>query len=331
MKKTIIERSYNFNSVSIAQSRNVVNSRLDVDISSEIIRGVKIDIPLIAANMSTVCNDKFCIELFKSGALGVLHRADKDDSLIKQTINISKNCSNVAVSVGVGDNQKELLHKLVDAGANIIFVDVAHGFGSYSMDMCKYIKNKFQTVKVVIGNATNPDIVKHVHKFVDAIKIGIANGYACDTKYTAGCNEGQFSTVLKFKDVYKRYGIPIISDGGTRIPADFVKAIGAGSNSVMAGSIFARCPESAAPIEMDHGIAKKVYAGMASKYVQEIWRGGLKEGTCAEGKKILLDMGEPVSSLLERYAGALRSGITYGGGKNISTFQKKVKFVEVVG
>lgn len=326
----IIPKSYNFNSIYISQNKNIVSSRLDIDITSEIIKGIKIKIPLIGANMSTVCNANFCIELYKNGSLGVLHRADTDENIIKETKKISKNCKLVAVSIGIGDGQKKLLNKLINADANIIFVDVAHGFGDYSIEMCRYIKEKYPHVKVVIGNTTNIDIVKDVYKFVDAIKVGIANGLACDTKYTAGCNEGQFSTVLKFKDVYKKYGIPIQSDGGVRIPADFVKAIGAGANSIMAGSILARCPESAAPLEMEQGIAKKVYAGMASKYVQEMWRGGLKEGTCAEGKKILLDMGEPVKNLLERYAGALRSGITYGGGRDIESFQKNVKFVEVI-
>lgn len=161
--------------------------------------------------------------------------------------------------------------------------------------------------------------------FVDAIKVGIAQGFACETKNTAGCTEKQFSAVFKFKELSKQYGIPVISDGSLREPADFTKAIAAGANSVMAGKVFAACPESAAEV-IDN---KKLYAGMASRYVQNKWRGGLKDGTCPEGGIRYLDIGEPLEQLLERYSGALRSGITYAGGTCIEDFQKEVEFVRL--
>jgi hypothetical protein len=93
----------------------------------------------------------------------------------------------------------------------------------------------------------------------------------------------------------------------------------------MAGSIFARCPESAAEI-VD---GKKVYAGMASRYVQDQWKGGLKEGTCPEGKIVHLDLGEPLEMFLKRCRGALRSGITYAGATDIESFQRLAEFVSV--
>jgi IMP dehydrogenase/GMP reductase len=164
-----------------------------------------------------------------------------------------------------------------------------------------------------------------VYRFADALKVGIGSGAACTTKNTAGCYEPQFSAVLKFKEEARRLGMPVISDGGIREPADFVKAVGAGAGAVMAGSIFARCPESAA--EVVEG--KKIYAGMASRYVQDRWKGGLKKGTCPEGKVVPLDLGEPVGRLLERYVGALRSGITYAGATDVKSFQELVEFVTV--
>jgi IMP dehydrogenase len=122
--------------------------------------------------------------------------------------------------------------------------------------------------------------------------------------------------------------MPIISDGSIKKPADFVKAIGAGASAVMGGQIFARCPESAAPIIEVDGIKKKVYSGMASRVVQEKWRGKV-HNDCPEGKTIFLDIGEPVEKLLNRYCGALRSGISYGGFDNISDFLKNCEFILV--
>lgn len=153
----------------------------------------------------------------------------------------------------------------------------------------------------------------------------IVHNSACETKNTAGCTEKQFSAVLKFKEEAKRLGMPIISDGGVREPADMVKAIAAGASSVMVGSLFAATDESAAPW-VD---GKRLYAGMASEWTQKRWRGGLKPGTCAEGKVIHLEPAGPVASLVERYTGALRSGITYAGATDIKSFQDNVEFITV--
>jgi hypothetical protein len=99
----------------------------------------------------------------------------------------------------------------------------------------------------------------------------------------------------------------------------------------MAGSIFARCPESAAPMgsHPSKGHPVKIYAGMASRMVQERWKGGLKDGTCPEGGIRYLNLGEPLEPFLERWRGALMSGVTYAGGMNIQTFQREVEFVKL--
>ena len=322
----MMPESIEFDQVALRQEPNPVASRADVDISSEVIKGVQLKVPLIASNMSTVTNADFCIELAKHGALGVLHRAAPDDWIIKETKKIAKNTEIVAVSVGTKEDQFDLCRKLIRAGANVVFVDVAHGYSESAMQMAKKIKQKwYRSAKVVLGNTINVGLLYDTFRYVDAIKIGIGSGLACTTRYTAGCYEGQFSAVQKFKKASKDFGVPVISDGGVRKPDDFVKAIGAGASSVMAGSLFAATNESAA--ELLEG--KKIYAGMASEYVQNAWRGGLKPGTCAEGKVVRLEPSGPVQNIVEEYAGALRSGITYVGGYDIKQFQDKVRFVRI--
>lgn len=321
------EKSYGFEDLAIKQKKNICKSRLDVDISSEVFRETYLDIPLIASNMSTVTNADFCINLYNYGALGILHRAASDEWLVSETEKIANECKLVACSIGVGNDQLLLAKKLVDAGANILFIDIAHGYSDYCIDFGKLLKHTFPNIKIVIGNTTNTDIMNEVDSFADAVKIGIAQGSVCETKDTAGCTEKQLSTVIKFKDISKKLGLPIISDGGIKKPSDFTKAIGAGANSVMAGRIFAMCPESAAETINLDGTYKKIYAGMASRYVQNKWKNGIKQGTCSEGKKIYIDIGESVNDLLIRYSGALRSGITYAGGNNIETFQNNCEFI----
>jgi IMP dehydrogenase/GMP reductase len=320
------EESFGFESVSIKQKKNKCLSRLDVSTRSEIIKGVFVDIPLIAANMSTVINSDFYVKLINAGAFGILHRALPQNEYLEEVKKVAKECEWVAASIGVGEDAKELAGRLVWEDANILVIDVAQGYSDTVIDLGRYLKKKYHHIKMVVGNTVNPDMMYEVEDFADAVKIGIANGLACDTKSTAGCNERQFSAVLKFKELSKKMGIPIISDGGLREPADFTKSIAAGANSAMAGSIFAACPESAAVFNGE----KKIYAGMASEYVQKKWKGGLKAGTCAEGGVRYLDLGKPVAEMLETWQGALRSGITYGGGTDIKSFQENVEFIRLV-
>lgn len=319
--------SYGFEDVAITQQKNICNSRLDTDITSEIIRGVKRNIPMIASNMSTVINSDFYIKLYKLGAFGILHRAASKEFILNEIKKVAAECQWVAASVGIEHDQFEFSKEMIRCGCNIVVIDIAHGYSDPILNLAKQIKLFSPNTKLVIGNTTNVDLVYKCYEFVDAIKLGIAQGFACETKNTAGCTEKQFSAILKFKHIAKNFGIPIISDGSIREPADLVKSIGAGANSIMAGKIFAACPESAAETELVYDVPKKVYAGMASRYVQEQWKGKLKSGTCPEGGIRYLDIGESAEKLLERYSGALRSGITYAGAKDIDSFQANVRFI----
>lgn len=326
----MFERSYKFSEVAIKQKENICNSRLDVEVGSEILPGIQRPIPLIAANMSTVVNADFCIKLYELGALGIMHRAFPDnENYVKEVKKIAEQCPVVAASIGINDNDFWLVEQLIKlGGANVLCVDVAHGFNKKSLKMCQHIRHFHPQVKIIAGNTINPDMLKMFGNYIDAIKVGIGGGNSCSTAETAGCTKNQFSAVYDFREVQK-HGIKIISDGGIRLPSDFTKAIGAGASAVMAGSIFARCPESAAKtIEID-GVPKKLLAGMASTYVQEKWKGGVKPGTCSEGKVVYLDMGEPVEKLLQRYIGALRTGISYAGFNNVSDFQQGCEFIGI--
>lgn len=320
------EKSLGFDDVAIKQKKNVCTSRLDVSTVSEIIRGVTVTIPLIAANMSTVTSADFCISLYEHGGFAFLHRAMPEAEYKQEVTAIAKKVAWVCASIGVGNGQCDLVKELIRSGANIICVDIAHGYSDPVIDMAKFIKSFSVNTKVVVGNTVNPDMIEDVVGCCDAIKVGIAQGCACETKDTAGCTERQLSAVLKFKAASKKYGIPVISDGGIRKPADFVKAIGAGAAGVMAGSIFAACPDSAA--ELVDG-KHKLYAGMASRHVQNHWKGGVKNGTCTEGKVVLLPVGESSEKLLERYQGALRSGITYAGYNNVDDFRDGCEFIKL--
>jgi IMP dehydrogenase/GMP reductase len=324
-------QSLSFDDVSINQSMNVCDSRLDADIKSEVFRGVYLDTPMIASNMSAVVNADFCILLRKLGALGIMHRAfPVEQEYLDEVKKVARECDVVAASVGIGGSQLELAEKLiVHAGANVINIDIAHGYSQAVIDMGRTLKKKFPHIKLIVGNTINPEFMYLVADFADAVKVAIGTGSACITRYTAGCYQHPFSLLQNFHPVSRKLGLPIIQDGGIRGPSDFTKAIAAGANSCMMGGTFARCPESAAELHYVNGVPKKLYFGMASKEAQVRWKGGLKPGTCAEGKSLFLDIGEPAAEFIERFGGALRSGITYAGATDVKSFQDKVEFVRL--
>lgn len=325
-------KSLSFSDIAIMQGENVCSSRLDANIRSEVARGLYLEAPLLAANMSSVVSPEFCVKLYKHGALGVMHRAwpkGQEDNYIKQVKMISSQCSLTAASVGAGPSQVELAIRLVrEGGANIIVIDIAQGYSQNVIDTGRQIKRVFgKDLWLIVGNTINTELMYKVDDFADAVKVGIGSGAGCSTKNTAGATLKQWTAVSNFRKVSKVLGLPIVSDGGISEPADVVKAIAAGSNSCMMGQVFARCPESAAEEVEVGGEYKKVYFGMASTEAQKRWRGGLKPGTCPEGKTLLLDLGEPVERLIERYTGALKSGITYVGATDIKSLQELVEFV----
>lgn len=324
-------KSLSFSDVAIMQGKNVCASRADAQTSSLFARGALLATPLIAANMSSVTNAAFCNTLNRYGALGVLHRAWPDKvAYINEASKLTRDGHGfTAASVGVGLDQVELAVALYDVGVNVIVIDIAQGYSPAVIETGRRIKKELPHVKLVVGNTVNPELMYEVDSFADAVKVGIAQGSVCETKNTAGCTVKQWTAVDSFKEVSRKLGLPVISDGSVKEPADFTKAIAAGANSVMAGRIFARCPESAADIVEVDGQPMKMYFGMASREAQRRWRGGLKRGTCPEGKTDFIPMGEGVEALLTRYGGALRSGMTYAGADNVRDFQDVVQFVRV--
>lgn len=332
MKKSVFqfeERSLSFNDVAIYQQKNKAKSRMDVDISSEIIRGVVRPNPLIAANMSTVVNAEFYKQLYSLGGMAFLHRAQSIEDQIAEIKEVAKHCEWVGFSIGVGQDYKKNVSRMIKAGGNICLIDIAHGYSDEVINLGRWIKNKHPKVKVVVGNTNNTDMMDEVKDFADAVKVGIGGGKNCITSLTAGCTENQFTVIQRFAPISKKLGIPIISCGATRVPADLSKAIAGGANAIMIGSVFAATPESAAIMEYTLDGKFKEHSGMASLKVQQQWKGGLKDGTCAEGITILLPLGRPLKDVVQEYEGSLRSAITYSGALSVKEMQRRVKFVKL--
>jgi len=225
------------------------------------------------------------------------------------------------------------IRRLLDLGAGGVCIDVAHGHSDRMFKLISDLKRTNPQSDIIAGNVCTP-MAYHdlVNAGADAVKVGVGPGAACTTRVITGFGIPQFSAIYECARIAEKLRIPLIADGGIRDSRDVVLALAAGASTVMIGKLFALTKESAAPKrqkENGNGSLEAKYRGQASEDFQTEFYGALKQKTVAEG----IDFWAPVSGtaveLIEKILGGLRSGLTYGGARNIKELQRKAEFVEV--
>ncbi|MEZ4871087.1 MAG: IMP dehydrogenase [Bdellovibrionales bacterium] len=234
----------------------------------------------------------------------------------------------VCASVGVNNDYQERSKQLVDAGVDVITVDIAHGHSIAMLEALKWIKDSFSNVEVIAGNVATPQgTLDLINEGADAIKVGIGPGSMCTTRVITGCGVPQLTAVALCAEVALEHGVPIIADGGIKTSGDIVKAFAAGATTVMLGSILSGTLET--PGEIRFG--KKLYRGMASKSAQDNWRGGVPKGMAAEGESTYVPIKGHVHDVISELAGGLRSGMTYINANSLAEIREKAQFMEMSG
>ncbi len=328
----IIGKGFSFDDVLIVPKYNKILSRREVNFKTRVTRNYEIDIPLIAANMDTICETQMAIVLGKLGGLGVIHRFMTTEEQARQVAEIKRNNLIAAAAIGVKDVE-ERVKALVNAGVNILVIDIAHGHSKYAGKTLDYIKTTYPTIDVMAGNIATKDAAEYfLSKGADAVKVGIGPGSLCTTRLMTGAGAPQITAIM---DVYEatKGEIPICADGGIKMPADVVKAIGAGANTVMSGFIFAGTQETPGEIVEEHGKKFKLYRGSAS-YDVAIKKAELdgekdKKIINVEGEKTLIPYKGSIQPIVEKYLGALASGMTYLGAREMKNIIGKADFIEM--
>ena len=244
----------------------------------------------------------------------------------------------VAAAVGVGKDGMTRTKALVKAGVDAIVVDTAHGHSKAVLDVIKNIKRSFKNIEVVGGNVATAEGAQALIKAgVDAVKIGIRPGSICTTRVVAGVGVPQFSAICEARKVCKSKNIPVIADGGIRFSGDVAKAIGAGADSVMVGSLLAGTEEAPGETFLYQGRTFKSYRGMGSlgamargsadRYFQEDITDQLK--LVPEGVEGRVPYKGMVSSVIDQLIGGLKAAMGYTGNKNISQMQNKCVFQRI--
>jgi IMP dehydrogenase len=340
----MFEKAYTFDDVALVPQYNNIKSRTEPSLETYFTKNIKIKIPFIPANMDTVICENLADIIIGEGGIPIFHRFMSIEEQERLCLKYKDKCF---VSCGLNDIDK--LEKLFNVGALGVCIDVAHGHCENIINLIKNIKQNYPEKEVIAGNVcTVEGYTDLVNAGADAVKVGIGPGAACTTRIVTGFGVPQFTAIYNIAKVAKKLQVPIIADGGIRNSRDVVLALAAGASTVMIGNLFSKCYESAGekyikdevygynPVKITNCILEEYsdkiytnYRGQASKHFQEDYYGKMKEGTVAEGINFYTKCTGSAKDLINNLSGGLKSGLTYGGARNIKELQRKAEFVSV--
>jgi len=246
----------------------------------------------------------------------------------------------VGAAVGVKGDYLERTEALLEAGADVIVVDIAHGHSENAINTVHMIKKAFPDSELIAGNVATGEGSRDLIKAgVDAVKVGVGSGSICITRVVTGSGVPQLTAVIDSVKVARDYDVPIISDGGIRNSGDVTKALAAGASSVMIGSLFGGTDESPGKTLVKNGKKYKMYRGMASFYAS-LGRKYREAGPqvvdsedlndyVPEGVEAMVPYNGSVVELIRQMAGGLRSGLSYCGAKTIPEMQMNAEFIKI--
>ncbi len=244
----------------------------------------------------------------------------------------------VGAAIGPGKDREARVEALIKAGVDVLVVDTAHGHSKDVIETVLDIKENYPDIQIIAGNvATREGVLALIKAGADGVKVGVGPGSICTTRIIAGVGVPQLSAILEAAEVSKKYGVPIIADGGIKFSGDITKAIAAGASSVMIGNLFAGTDETPGEIVLYQGRSYKVYRGMGS--IEAMKEGSkdryFQEGVESESKLVpegiegRVPYRGALSFCVQQLVGGLKAGMGYVGARNISELQEKARFIRI--
>ena len=310
------------------------NTNINVNLSNKI----NLKIPFISSAMDTVTESKMAIAMAQNGGIGIIHR----NLEIKKQCNEIKKVKKTRLIVGaaIGTSQTELnrAKNLIDSGSDMIVIDTAHGHSSNVLKILNKIKKFSNKTTICVGNIATGDAAKLLYNSgADILKVGIGPGSICTTRMVAGIGVPQITALLNVKKAMEKKKIKIISDGGIKFSGDIIKAIAAGADAIMMGSIFAGTTESPGKIFKIKNRLYKLYRGMGSigamssgsseRYFQKNYKD--KSKFVPEGVESRVLYKGKISKIIYQLQGGLRSSMGYIGAQKLKEVRKKSKFIKI--
>jgi IMP dehydrogenase len=320
--------TYSYDDVLLLPQYSDIRSRSEINISVDLGKNVMLSLPVIASPMDTVSENRMAMAMSNHGATAVIHRYNTVESqraeLAKFIIH-SEAQDLVGAAIGIGGDYLERARALYNAGVGFLCIDVAHGHHAMMKDALEALRNEFEDrIHIMAGNVATLEGVNDLADWgADSVRCNIGGGSICSTRIQTGHGLPGLQTIFECAKTDR--DVKIIADGGIKNSGDMVKALAAGADAVMVGSLLSGTDETPGAVYKDpDGIQWKSYRGMASKEAQVEWRG---KYSSFEGVATRVPYRGSVGAILEDLERGIRSGLSYSGARNISELQAKAKFV----
>ena len=333
-----IKEALTFDDVTMAPKYSEVLPS-EVDTSIKLSNSLTLKIPLLSSAMDTVTESKMAIAIARAGGIGVIHRNLDVKKQIKEIRKVKKLGLLVGAAVGAGPSELKRAEAILKEKVDLIVVDTAHGHSKKVAEIIKAIK-KIKTNKTALcaGNIATTVAAKFLIKLgVDIIKVGIGPGSICTTRLVAGIGVPQLSAILEVKKGIKNNKVKIISDGGIKYSGDLAKALSAGADAIMIGSLFAGSTETPGKLVKKNGKLFKRFRGMGSvgamnkgsadRYFQIKQKDSSKY--VPEGVEGFVKYKGKVKSIIYMLVGGLKSSMGYLGAKKIPNLKNKPNFLKI--
>ena len=310
----------------------------NTNITTNLSNDINLEIPFISSAMDTVTESKMAIAMASNGGIGVIHRNLDIKKQCNEIKKVKRIGMKVGAAIGTSKNEMKRAKNLIDSGTDMIVIDTAHGHSKNVLTMLNRLKKFSDKVTICVGNIATGEAAKLLYNYgADILKVGIGPGSICTTRMVAGIGVPQITALLNVKKAMRKKKIKIISDGGIKFSGDIIKAIAAGADAIMMGSIFAGTKESPGKTFKLKNKLYKLYRGMGSigamssgsseRYFQKNQKD--KSKFVPEGvESRVLYKGE-VSKIIYQMQGGLRSSMGYIGAHTLKDVTKKSKFIKI--
>lgn len=332
----------------------------EVDLRTRLAGDIYLNLPILSAAMDTVTEAEMAIALARLGALGIIHRNLTPNEQAEQIEQVKRADSGThtnsyplavtddngrllcAAAIGVGDKGLARLELLVEAGVDVAAIDTAHGHTKLVIETIREAHQRYPDLPILAGNVVSGEGARAlIEAGASGIKVGVGAGSICTTRIVAGTGVPQVSAVAAAAAVCRALGVPCIADGGIKYSGDIVKALAAGANAVMLGSMLAGLEESPGEIVTHEGRRYKAYRGMGSqgamqghgadRYgsgVQPV-NGQARDKLVPEGVEGQVPYKGELKDAVYQLMGGLRSGMGYVGAANLAELHEKARFVRI--
>jgi IMP dehydrogenase len=300
-----------------------IRSRKEIDISTKLGEN-NFDIPIISSPMTTVTEIDMSLKMSNLGGFGIIHRYCSIRKQIDILNSIKQKDKNTFVGAAIGTvgDFKERTHELIKNGVNLVCIDVAHGHHILVKEAIEWVKKTFENVHLMAGNVASGEGFRDLSLWgADSIRVGVGGGSICSTRIQTGHGVPTLSSIFESFKFKKQFNLSsnIIADGGIKNSGDIVKALAAGSDMVILGSLLAGTSESPSELFQINGEKFKMYSGMASKESQESWRG---YSTSIEGVSSKTKYVGPLENVISEFVANIKSGLSYSGVRTIKELQE---------